>query len=73
MVLSAESLFANFSTVFKTHLVCQLRRIPTQANAISPFVGMPARDVLQQGNTRSEIWRSEPMERSNAQTYLLHR
>ena len=41
MVLSAESLFANFSTVFKTHLECQLRRIPTQANAISPFVGMP--------------------------------
>ena len=69
--LTAKILFVNSGAIFTTHLESQLRRIPPKRTPYPRLLGYGARRTPT-GNVRSEIWRSEPMERSNAQTYLLY-
>ncbi len=64
-------LFANYGAIFTSHLESQLRPIPAKRTPYLRLLGYGA-GRTPTGNTRSEIGRSEPTERSNAQTNLLH-
>ena len=67
-----EILLANYGAIFTMHLESQLRPIPAKRTPFPRLLGYGAtRDVLRQA-IRSGIWRSEPMERRNAQTHFLH-